>query len=91
MSHEICDACEWVALCTKRQHCVPITVEDAAARLHRVMHIPIKREEADAPVSTPEQTMRCFDIYLLVTTGIAAVITGATVWLNWPLFLAAVK
>jgi hypothetical protein len=73
-----------------RLECTRAECGYADARLHRVMHIPLKREEADAPVSTTEQTMTWSALVWALSCGVVAAVF-ITLAVNWPLFLAAVK
>jgi hypothetical protein len=59
MSRCITDACnQGRASCPTPMTCSGAVDDfDARMRLYRAMNAPIAREEADAPVSTPEQTM----------------------------------
>jgi hypothetical protein len=51
---------------------------------------PLNLEEADAPVSTPEQTMTWSALVWALSGAVGAAVL-VTLALNWPLFLAAVK
>jgi hypothetical protein len=56
--------------------------DDADARLYRAMNAPIAREEADFPVSTPEQTMT-WSALAWTLTLVAALACVVMVAINW--------
>jgi hypothetical protein len=93
MSRCITDACnQGRASCPTPMTCSGAVEDfDARMRLYRAMNAPIAREEADAPVSTPQ----AFNWpTLAITFALCAALTvfGFGVWrVIWPLFLAAVK
>ena len=89
MAHHICEGCEWVSTCVKRQICTPMK-SDQDYRLMRAMHAPIERP--DELIATPEDAMSWPERILYVIAAVClVVIVGGMVWFNWPQIVVALN